>query len=153
MSATAVIENVRFTRAAGQILWLVGSVRTAAIEQKNLTFAAGDDIWTDLIRAGQIDSLTSQINPWNGMVRAVATADGAMRVESDLPPHDCRRLILYFLRRQPAELGLLSIEAQAATDIAWTAVYPPPPTQQDDGTQQACGNAENARLALVFRIR
>jgi hypothetical protein len=154
LSAEAVVENLRFVRAADRVLELVSTVRTVAAGQKGFAQNPGEDVWADLEHVGQIIPSDTHPNPWGGDTRMVTVANQAMRIESDVPRHDCRRLALYFLARQPSELGLLSIEAQAAGATAWGAIYPVSATyKNDDVVAAACGHASYARLALVFQIR
>jgi len=154
MSAEAVMENLRFVRAADRVLELVSTVRTVAAGQKGFAQNPGEDVWVDLEHIGQAAPADAHPNPWGGDMRMVTVANQAMRIESDVPRHGCRRLALYFLARQPSELGLLSIEAQAAGATAWGAIYPVSAIYKtDDVVAAACGRGNYARLALVFRIR
>jgi hypothetical protein len=153
MSGAAIFENLRFVRAADQILELVSMVRSMASQEKGFAQNPGEDIWSDLIGAGQIEQSASHLNPWQGWVRAVTVTNMAMRIESDLPTHDCSRLALYFLGRQPAELGLLRIEAQSTVDTGWFVIYPLAGVTYSYVADSACGHAPYARLALVFRVR
>ena len=153
LSAGAVVENLRFVRAASQILGLVDFVRSFAGQQRTVVFNSGDDIWADIARLGQTPPPRARTNPWDGSIRTIAIANMAMRIESDLPSQDCRRLALYFLERQPAELGLLSEEAQSDQETSWAAIYPPPASGADFAAETACGKTHFSRLALVFRIR
>jgi hypothetical protein len=71
-------------------------------------------------------------------------------------------LALYLLAQRPAELGLLSIEAQPLTPRAsqttpiWVHIYPEPAGGKLRGADMvisACGNNETARVGLTFRFR
>jgi len=154
LSAAAVAENLRFIHAADNTLELVSVVRTIAARQKGFAQNPGEDVWADLEHIGQIIPSERHPNPWGGEIRMVTVANNSMRIESDVPTHDCRRLALYFLARQPPELGLSSIEGQATGATAWGAIYPVPAVYKSiDVAQAACGYGGWARLALVFRIR
>ena len=160
LSVAAVVEELRFIRAADRTLELVSTVRTVAAGQKGFAPTAGEDVWADLEHIGQIFPDPGHPNPWGGEVRMTTAAMNvvgtmAMRIESDVPRHDCRRLALYFLGRQPADLGLLAIEAQPATDSKrWGAIYPLPAGYKSaDLVEAACGQSSYSRLALTFRIR
>jgi len=154
MSIAAFMENLRFVKANNQILWLVSMVRSIAAQQKGFGQNQGEDIWGDLIGAGQIDPSFSHANPWRGEVRAITVANMAMRIENDLPTHDCSRIALYFLGHQPSELGLMQIEGQAVGDNTWLPIYP---LSSGIGARHAaeiaCGRGTYARLALIFRVR
>jgi len=152
LSIAAVFENLRFVKATGQILEVVGSVRSVIAEQKTFAQNPGEDIWFDLERVGRIPSSGSHPNPWGGEVRAVSVANVAMRVESDLPTHDCRRMAAYFLNQSP-ELGLLAMEAQDTGSTVWSPIYPPPEGAHGHIEETACGTTLNSHLAMVFRIR
>jgi hypothetical protein len=155
LSGEAVQENLHYVNAANQVLDLVSTVRTIAAGQKGFAQNPGEDIWADLEHVGQIATGAAHLNPWHGDVRAVAVAGQAMRIESDMPTRDCRRLALYFLGRQPTELGLLSIEAESTKQSGWVHIFPSnmDPRKADTSTGLACGSEQVARLALIFRIR
>jgi len=152
LSVSAVKENIRFITATNQILNLAGTVRAVAAGQKGFAQNPGEDIWADLEHMGQIASTTSHLNPWQGDVRMMSVSDNAMRIESDMPTHDCRRLALYFMGRQPGDLGLLSLEVESFAAHEWMVLYPTPPIH-NHLVEAACGAAPYARLAVVFKIR
>jgi hypothetical protein len=154
LSGGAVVENLRFIGATNQILDLVSNVRVVASGQKGFAQAPGEDIWSDLEHAGQVLPTATPLNPWKGELHAVTVANSAMRIETLLPAHDCRRLALYFLGRQPAELGLLSLQAQPETESGWSQIYPAAAGYKAETlAESACGNNKTVRLALIFRIR
>jgi hypothetical protein len=153
LSALAFVENLRFFRSTNQILGLVDTVRTIADQQKSMIFTPGDDIWEDLIRFGQIPSTVRRTNSWTGFVNAFVTAALTMRIESQMPAHDCRRMATYFLSRQLPQLGILAIEGQNLGDKSWISIYPPPANVAGDLLGMACGGGAESRLALVFRIK
>lgn len=152
LSIAAVLENLRFVKATHQILEIVGSVRAVVAEQKTFAQNPGEDIWFDLERVGRIPSSGTHPNPWGAEVQAVSVANVAMRIESDMPSHDCRRMALYFLNQSP-ELGLLAIEAQGTNSLIWAPIYPLPEGAHGHIEEAACGTTPNSRLAVVFRIR
>ncbi len=152
-SVAAILENVRFANATGQILGFVGKVRSFANEQKTFSPAVGEDVWDAMVRVQQISSATPRTNPWDGTIRAAVTANAEMGVESDLPARDCRRMALYFLGLSPAELGLLSIAAHPDSSAAWSVIYPPQNNNQIVAVNAACGLSGTSRLALVFKIK
>ena len=154
MSVAAVAEDLRFVNAADQVLALVGSVRSMATQQNGFAQTPGEDVWGDLEKAGQVIPASRRINPWHGDVRAVTVAPAAMRVETDLLTRDCRRLALYFLGRRPAELGLLSIEAQPVDTPTWTPIdLDAVPAVYDRMVGGACGKDKYARLAIIFKVK
>jgi hypothetical protein len=157
LSAAAVVENMRFIHAADQVLILVSEVRSIAAGQKGFAQNAGEDIWDDLEHVGQIIAPEARKNPWGSDIHAVTVATEAMRIETDLPARDCRRLSLYFLNRQPVELGLLSIQAQSFdydNSGNWAQIYPTPIARKNDSmVETACGTRSRARLALILRVR
>jgi hypothetical protein len=152
LSGAAVIENLRFIGAESQILDLLSKVRTVANGQKGFATNAGEDIWDAMERAGQ--TFPTHYNPWQGEIRAVTVPNSGMRIETDLPTRDCRRLALYFLGRQPGEVGLLSIQAEPYPAESWGQIYPIAAAHKNDSVvESACGRATYARIALVFRLR
>ena len=154
MSVAAVVENLRFVKAADQILALVGSVRSIASQQSGFAQVPGEDVFGDLEKAGQTIPASSHTNSWHGEIRAVTVAPSAMRIETDLLTRDCRRMALYFLGRKPAELGLLTIEAQAVDAAVWTPVdLIASPELYEHLVGSACGKANYARLAVIFRVK
>jgi hypothetical protein len=152
LSVAAVLENYWFINAANQILTLVGNARTMAANQKNFAQSPGDDIWADLHHMGQVSDDSARMNPWKGMIDAHVVAPNVMRIESDLPAHDCRRMALYFMAKISSDLGLVSIEAEQYGNPHWTQIFPLQPGQPH-AIETACGTIDNARLALVVRIR
>jgi hypothetical protein len=152
MSIAAVIENVHFINATNQILGVVGSVRTIAAGQASFAQTPGEDVWADLERLGQIAATSTHPNPWHGDVQIKTVSNAAMRIESVLPTHDCRRMAIYFLEHQPTDLGLISMDAQSVNNRDWMAIYPAVtlPVRVAD---LACGRMPYARLALTFTIR
>jgi len=152
MSIAAVMENVHFINATNQIFSLVSTVRMTTSDQKTFIEMPGEDVWADLERAARIPADTPRTNPWHGNIRILSLSDKAMRIESDLPTHDCRRLVEYFLSHQPADLGLLAIEAQSLNNSTWLRLYPLQ-TAHNYMTNTACGTSPYARLALIFTIR
>jgi len=152
LSAASVFENMRFAKATTQILSFVRMIRSFAGEQKTFSLNSGEDAWAVMVRLGQISATTKPVNPWGGDIRATAAQGGAVRVETDLPSQDCRRIALYFLGLHPSELGLLSVEAQSDQDATWSVVYPSPAAEQVVRTESSCGTTTHSRLALVFKI-
>jgi hypothetical protein len=152
LSATAVIEELRFVNASDQIMDLVDSVHFISAQQSGFAQTPGEDVWNDLAKAGQLVMPDSRINPWRGDMRAVTVPVGAMRIENDLPTHECRRLARYFMEHRPS--GLLAIEAQSVETSSWAPIYPVTGTANPDwlvGT--ACGTAKYARLAVILRVK
>ncbi|MDE1900454.1 MAG: hypothetical protein KGI37_02275 [Alphaproteobacteria bacterium] len=152
LSVMAYIENQRFLHSANQIMQIVNMARTAARNQQGFAQTPGTDALAALRQTGQI--LPSTINDWDGMIRATVTADGQLRMETDLPPHECRRLGLYFISVPPSGLGLTQIEARRGGAPGWTAIYPLAPNTDEDletAVETACGNGLS-QLALIFRF-
>jgi hypothetical protein len=153
LTVSALLENRRFSQASNQIFWLINQARSAAVDQKNFAMASGEDIWADLTVLGRIGSAPRHPNPWDGDIRATSVT-GGMRVETDLPVQDCRRLALLFLEK-PSDFGLLGVEAQSYNDSKWALVYPLQGTALTSprAAELACGTVPYARLALIFKIR
>jgi len=152
LSGLAVTENLRFVHATDQLFQLINLIRSTAGGQKDFAQSVGEDILADLQHTGQI--LPSTTNPWGGETRATLLAANMMRIESSLPPHECRRMALHFMDYQPADIGLLGIQAQAVPDAPWVAIYPlPPHTRTGNQLEIACGNGQDARLGLILQIR
>ena len=153
LSGAAALENLRFIRATDQILEPVGLLRSIIAQQPSYSQNPEEDVWADLARIGRVPSATTHPNPWGSDVRVFAITNAAVRVESDLPTHDCRRMALYFLN-QAQGFGIIAIEAQPFGRVVWSAIYPLPANMPRDRlTDIACGNAAAARLALVFKVR
>ncbi|MDR3450137.1 MAG: hypothetical protein P4M15_10400 [Alphaproteobacteria bacterium] len=156
LSGAAVMENLRFMHATEQTFRFVDLARSQAAIQKDFAANANEDIFADLQHFGQIVPPTSYVNPWGGQIRATTLSNMLMRFESDVPTHDCRRLALDFIGRNPVGLGLLAIEAQPVVQGgAWSGIYASPQPAGHPGgiVRMACGNAPYARLALIFRMR
>ena len=153
LSGAAVVENLRFVKATSQILEPVGLVRTIIAQQPGFIQKPGENIWDDLARVEQIPSGSDHVNPWGSDVHVVAATNVAIRIESDLPTHDCRRMALYFIN-QAQGFRLLAVEAQPFEQVLWSPIYPMPEnTLRDSVVDVACGKAHAARLALVFKVR
>jgi len=154
ISFLAAIENLRFIRATDQILQTVVLVRNVASMMKEYAPQPGQDILADLSRFGQLADLP--INPWHEPLRVAGGVNNSMRIETDLPTRDCRRLAFYLMARDPTDLGLQSIEAAYGIQPAWLRAYPSPPATHahpEAAVENACGTEAYARLGLVFRIR
>jgi hypothetical protein len=175
LSGAAVVENLRFAKAIDQILEPIGLMRSIIEQQPTFSENPGADIWAELARLRRIPSATGHVNPWGSDPMSLTTAqtmssttghvnpwgsdvhvfavtNAAIRVESDFPTHDCRRMALYFLNNAPA-FELLAIEAQPFEQVLWTPIYPMPTNAlRDSVVDVACGNAPAARLALVFKL-
>jgi len=154
LSAASIFENFRFVNATSQILGFVKIVRTFMTEQKTFSLNIGEDVWAAMVRVQQIPQASSPLNPWGGRIRAIAATGTEMRIESDIPSQDCRRIALYFVGLGPEELGLAGIQAQAAANAPWYIVYPPPSAaQQVEAAEASCGNGGQSRIALIFKMR
>jgi len=153
ISVKSSLENLHFMRATGQISWFVNTARAVATDQKNLVFSPGEDVWLDMIKTGQIASSTERTNPWGGAIRANAIDNFSMRVESDLPVHECRRVALYFLEHNPVEQGLMGLEARQIGDTAWGKVFPDSAEGKVVAIEDACGRSDQSTLAMIFRLR
>jgi len=152
LAGLALRENLRFSMAISQILWIADSVRSLAAQQANFAPTLNEDLLNDLAGAGQIQANEDRVNPWHGSISAVAVSRTVMRIETDLPTRDCRRLASYFVSHQPADMGLTSMQVQAF-DASWMEVYPFSPAAYPRIFNGACGNASTARFAMVFRLK
>lgn len=124
------------------------------IEQKTFSLNIGDDVWAAMVRVQQIPQAAAPLNPWGGRIRATVATVSDMRIESDTPSQDCRRIALYFVGLGPEELGLASIQAQAAQSPTWYIVYPPfSAAQQVAAAEASCGPGAQSRIALIFKMR
>ena len=154
LSAMSVFENFRFVNATSQILSFVKTVRTFLTEQKTFSLAIGEDVWASMVRVQQIPQAASPLNPWGARIRATVVTASEMRIESDIPSQDCRRISLYFVELGPEEIGLTSIQAQAEQSATWYIVYPPPSAaQQVDAAEASCGPGGQSHIALIFKMR
>jgi hypothetical protein len=153
VAAAAVIENLRFIRTTNQILSFVALTRSMVVQQSGFAQNPGEDVWVALEHAGQVPPGASHLNAWHGDMRATVLTASAMRVENDLPTHDCRRLAIYFTEHDPAGLGVLAIEGQSTATNIWATIYPSPAVAHGKAAETACGNAPYARLAFVFKLR
>jgi len=152
LSGLALRENLRFSMAVSQILWIVESIRSLAGQQANFASTANEDLLKDLAGAGQIQSNEGRVNPWQGILSAVAVTPSVMRIETDLPTRDCRRIASYFFSRQPDQIGIISMQVQAF-DARWTEIYPVSPAAFPRLVDGACGKAPTARFAMVFKVK
>jgi len=153
ISVAAAFENMRFAQATSQILRFVKVTRAFAKDQQTFYMFPGQDVWKIMVQSGQIVSSPEPKNPWEGSLKATAVSNTAVRIETVLPAQDCRRTVLYFLKYDTVDLGLLSIEAKSEQSPLWTTAYPPGPATADIQTEAACGTTRRSELALTFRIK
>lgn len=151
LSVRAMVENLRFISATNNLSAVVMTARLFAKEQRARTFGAGEDILAVLAEAKQIPA-TFDKNPWMGSVRIAAVDNVSIRIENEMPAHACRRMALYLLGRNPADLGLTLMEARKG-EANSSLVYPKADVEAEFAAQKACGKKGTALLTLVFKIR
>lgn len=159
-TGAAILENIRFARATGQILHLIAAAHEFAMTDKNFATQPNEDILSDLTRAGLISGVTDGtpmmlINPWKGIVTSTASAPSAMRIEAHVPARDCRRLALFFVKNG-VDLGLSIVEAHAEGEKLWQRFYDREAgmrTPSNQRTEDACEQVPVVTLALVFVLR
>jgi hypothetical protein len=160
VAAASVYENICFSRANDQIFGLVAAARDYAGREKNFASQDGEDLLPLLVRAGSPISVTGadqsvhMTNPWHANVKLTAAPPNAIRVETDVPVRDCRRIAASIVK-DAANLGLKMMEAQEGVTGAWRRFYDDKLPLADDARPivAACGQAPEANLALIFRLR
>lgn len=161
LTAAAILENVRFSRAINNLLFLVVKTRQIATAQPTFAIVPGVNITDSLVSAQQVPADIAE-TPWGDNSTLFSLNNSMMRYEADLPTRDCRRVSLYLLTQHPTNLGLLAIDAQprpvraTQTTQAWIRIYPESDAtklRSVDMIKSACGIGKTARLGLVFRLR
>ncbi len=161
VAGASMLENMRFARATDQIIALVAPARDLAAHDKNFAAQPGEDLLASLARARAVPNIvtTSQpavmANAWQGSVHASVASSGVMRIESDVPAHDCRRLAL-FLAKNGGDSGLQLMEARQESAAQWQRLYDNtlPTAVNESQVQAACGQApQQVTLAMAFRLR
>ncbi len=147
-------EKLRIGHATAQLLGVVGNLRTVAHNSKNFNPVIGEDLLST-IEVGLGSSQTrNRTNPWAGGIRLTSYSSGIIRLETDVPVNACRKLSLYVLEQDPADLGLLGLESKSGSTWQrfYTATIPasaPPPVTT---VNAACGTSGKVSLAMMFRI-
>jgi hypothetical protein len=159
-SGAAIIENIRFARATDQILRLVATTHDVALTDKNFASQPNEDLLGELVHGGLISGAiagrpVTLHNPWNGTVTSMAMAPSVMRIETNMPARDCRRLALFFVKNG-TDLGLNFMETHEDAGKTWHRFYDRAsgllaPSNQP--VEAACGTAPQVTLALAFLLR
>lgn len=147
-------ENIRFARGTDQIINLVAGARSAGIQDQNFAQRPGEDLIDALRREGQLAGSEGQPldNPWQGNMRIRTVKPSIIRIETDVPVNECRRLALFFAKAA-RDLGLQSMEAREGTGI-WRLFYDLSQSRVSSrAVEAACGQEPQAELALVLRIK
>jgi len=160
LALASVLENIRFARATGQILGFIAAARDYAIREKGFALQPGEDALLVLTRADTITDVTigessvTMYNPWHGIVTATVSMPSIVRLETEVPVRDCRRLALFFIK-EAGSLGFQAMEAREGATGAWRRFY--------DGVsihipgsrsiEAACGETSRTIVALVFMVR
>lgn len=160
-AVSAALENIRFAQATDQVLQLVATARDYAAHTPVFATQLDDDVLGALNHAAIInvmdgvDHRKKLENVWGGNILATVVEPSVMRVEGDMPTHDCRRMAL-FLINDAKDLQLEVMEARGLGQKTWQRFYDGrsdvgPASSR--GIDSACGGASFAVLALVFRLR
>lgn len=160
IAGAAAIESTRFANGTNQILQLVAGARTLASRDKNFAAQPNEDVLAELTRAGLLtgtsDAKPATLgNPWKGVIRALTPAPAAMRIETDVPSQDCRRMAL-FLFKNGGDLGLTMLEARGEGRPSWQRFFAPTEginVANNRVIEDACDQGSNVTLALVFAVR
>ncbi len=160
LAAASVTENMRFARATDQILGLIVVMRDHAVRDKNFATQPGEDALMVVGRAALVADValngTTAIlaNPWQGDLRAVTFGPSVVRLETEVPVRDCRRLALFFVK-EAETLGFQAMEAREGMVGAWRRFFDGSqiPTLDSRPIEAACGRMPQTTLALVFRLR
>lgn len=157
LAASAAYENVRFAQTAEQLLSLVALARDSASKDPNFGRQPGENLIASLIRRGQLaapgdGAQQTLTNDWQGEVRAETSQPFLMRLETELPARDCRRLAL-FLSNDLKALALQKMEAREGNGF-WRLFYDVDGGQgfSQPAAAVACGQGEQVTLALTLRL-
>lgn len=153
LSVASILENMRFSKATAQVLWFSGVVRSFVSQQGTSFLTPGENVWTSMVSAGQIPETTEQINAWNGRFRAIAQTNATLRIETEVPPPTCRRMVWHFIGMPPQSVNILSIAARETPSMPWSVLYPTDPEERATRIKSSCGNKGLSHLAFVFRIQ
>lgn len=159
-TGTAILENVHFARGTDQILQLVTAAHSLAARDKNFAMQPNEDILDDLIRTGLITGNADTkpvtfLNPWQGTIRSLSSQPSLIRIESNLPAHDCRRLAM-FLIKNGKDLGLVGVEARSDGDQTWKNFYDVADSSSalnNQTIEDACQQAPLVTVAFIFNLR
>ncbi|HEU0117111.1 MAG TPA: hypothetical protein VFR09_00635 [Alphaproteobacteria bacterium] len=160
IAASSVVENMHFARATQQIIGVLAAAHDYAGREKNYTMQSGEDLVASLARIGTLTDIAKDpppahfFNPWSGAVQAVAAGPTTMRLETEVPVRDCRRLALFFAK-EARSLGLQIMEARSGEGGVWRRFLNEEQDTIVDARpiEAACGDEPEARLALVFRLK
>lgn len=167
----AAYENVRLARAKDQILSLVALARETKTDPKRDPRLATSQLldqmatlYPSLVVATEGSNAAKfpigMVNPWAGLTRLTVTPSALqLRVETDMPPAACRRMIHAYARDSSA-LGVQRVEVRDNRDqAAWRQLYQAPLTGtpslrlSEAAIVAGCGQAQQAVLALTFRLK
>jgi hypothetical protein len=160
ISGSAIIENLRFAKATGQILRVLEIARSYATSDKNFALTPGQDILNDLSHAGLLTGVVegtpaTMTNPWKQSFTVYASAPSMMRIEAHMPPQACRRLALFFLR-DFGDLGLKIMETREAQSETWRHFMDRTNGQilpSNVIVEAVCGDGTDIVLAVVITLR
>jgi hypothetical protein len=159
VTAAAMIENIRFAQATDQVLLIVGRARELASLNKNFAATPGEDLLTELARISGISGVTeghpsTLMNAWDGTMTAKATAPLTMRLETDMPVRDCRRMAIFFIKNGEG-LGLNMMETSQDASGLWRQFYNRKGMSSSDSTsiEVACGDSARVVLAMIFTLK
>lgn len=159
LAVTSVFENIRFGRAADQIVDIVSSARNYAAREQNFASHEGEDIISDLTNAGLVSGNTvstpaSLTNAWNGRVTVVASSPSVIRIETAVPARDCRRLAMFFAK-DIHTMEVQIMEARQDGQNLWRRFYDRDVNQgipREEDVEAACAQNE-VSLAFVLGVR
>lgn len=163
VTVSAAYEDVRLARAADQILAVVAVARDMAVD----VHINGDRTTAILLEQlapleslhvvkNPDASLQGLANPW-GRLETVSLKPSTqiVRFETTLPTFACRRLLLFF-SKDVVSLGLLRVETRnAGSESDWQQLYDSATMRglESPAIAAGCGEARDAALALIFKIR
>lgn len=156
VAGLAMVENIRFARATEQVLGVATMAHNLAITDRNFAAQAGEDLVRALARVGYVRGVTdgqpsTLTNPWLKPIRLTAMLPSIMRLETDLPTRDCRRLAMFFIKNSgAARVRVLEARAGNLWKRFYDSLKPPPDEKAVDA---ACGRADEATLAVVFVLQ
>jgi hypothetical protein len=160
IAIAAMRENVRFAHATDQVIGLVASVRDFSAHEKTFAIQSGEDVLATLARNGLIAAPinvgppVTLANPWRGAVRAFVAEPYLIRLETNLPAHECQRLAIFFARSSGA-VGLQVMEAHEGVDGGWRRFYDAVhgTNLTEKQVEAACGHGPQSTLAMGFRLK
>lgn len=163
IAIASVIENIHFSDATRQIHDLMKASHEFAGRESQFATQTGDNLIPALAHAGLIpgvaatEQLTKLFNPWGGEIILTTAAPSVIRLETDVPVRNCRRLALFF-GQDPVAFHILAMDAREGGAGFWRRFYT---TYTSAGlaainelaVQAGCGELPQASLAFTVQVR